>query len=152
MPKNAQGRCRIPDSSAHGALADERGGSMKMADGNGESVGSVGRFRYLDEIEQARNHMLYLWFLGPTVTHYRGLDGKRRIFSDFQPGRRGGQHRHSADLPQLERRLYVERIEHIFDGDVVRPVFLDDDAEALKNSRQPPGKRFTRRELDGATS
>src|SRR6266550_854549 len=125
---------------------------MEVTDGNGQSVGGIGRLRYFGQVKQARNHVLHLRLLRPTVTHHRRLDGKRRIFGDFQSGRGCSQHSHSSHLPQLQRRLHVERIENVFDGDVVGLVFLNDEAEAFENGRQPPGERFSWRKLDGSAS
>jgi len=51
---------------------------------------------------------------------------------------------------QFERGLYVDRIEHILDGNVVGPVFLDDDPRPSKivASRRA---EFTWRKFDRTT-
>src|ERR1700693_2930884 len=146
MPKKRQKR----PSTSHGALAYQGCRGVQMADGNRQSVGRVGRLGYFAEIEQARDHVLHLGLLCSAITHHGGLDGKRRILGNFQPGRGRGQHGHSTHLPQLERGLYVQCVEHIFDGNIVRLVFLNDDAEPLEDGRQPPRQGLAGRELDGA--
>src|SRR5205085_5782087 len=151
MPKNTRRVVSDTTSTSNCSLARKRRRRVEMADGNGQGVSRIGRFWNLIQVEQARDHMLDLLLLGLAVTDYRGLDGKWRILSDFQTRDGCGQHSDSTYLAQLESRFYVDGVEHVFDGNVIRPVFLDEQTETVKNYRQPPRKRFTRREFDSAT-
>ncbi len=83
------------------ALAFPGGGSVEMADGDGEGIGGVGGLGDLIEIQKTGDHLLHLVFFGAAVSNNRGLDGERRVSGDFESGGSGGEHGDSADLTEF---------------------------------------------------
>ena len=75
---------------------------VQVADGDGQSIGSIHRLRRFGKFQQSRDHMLHLLLFGASVPDYRGLDGERRIFGNFESGGRSCQHCHSAHLAEFE--------------------------------------------------
>ena len=75
---------------------------MQMANGNGERVGGIFRFRNLVEIQKASDHLLYLVLLGSPISDDRRLDRERRVLRNFQSGICGGQHGDTAHLSQFQ--------------------------------------------------
>src|SRR5437660_12508656 len=106
---------------------------MQIADGNSEGVGRICRLANLVQLEESRDHQLHLPLLRPSIPDDCGLDCQWSILSYLDPLRGSCQHCHSANLPQLQSGLDVHRIEHILDGDPVRPMLLNQAAEALEN-------------------
>ena len=126
--------------SCDGSLTAESPSGMKMTYRNGERVGSIHGFGRSGKFEQTDHHVLNLLLFGAPVSDDRGLDGQRRIFSDFESGGSSGQHRYAAHLPELERRLHVEGVEDVFDRDFIRLVFGDDRSQMSVNARQATGQ------------
>src|ERR1035441_7888538 len=138
--QRAPARCwtNAPASSAR-SLELERLRGVDVADGDGESVGGVGRFGRAVEREQAGDHELDLLLGGEAVASDGGLDGERRILGDGEIAGGGGQHGHSSDLTEFERGLGVGGEEDLLDGDAVggveghqRGEFRVDLGEALR--------------------
>ena len=57
--------------------------SFEMAQGDGQGVGGVGRFRDFLQVELRANHELYLAFVGVAVAGDRGFYFAGRIAADF---------------------------------------------------------------------
>src|SRR5580693_474940 len=131
-------------------LALARGGGVQVADGDGESVGGVGGFGNLIEVEEARHHLLDLMFFGAAVSDYGGLDGERRIFGDFESDGSGGEHGDSADLAKFESRLHIGGVENVFDGDAVGAMAKDEFLEADRDVRQAHRHGIARRNFNGS--
>ena len=123
---------------------------MEVADGDGEGVGCVVGLGRNGEVEEAGDHELDLVFFGASVADHGGLDGKGRVFGDFESGGGGGEHGDSADLSEFEGGLNVEGIEDVFDGDFVGQVLGDDRAEVHVDSGKAAGQRFAGGKFDGA--
>ena len=121
-------------------MANERGRSVQVADGNRQSIGGVGGLGRLSEIEKARDHVLDLLLLGFAITDDGGFDGEGSVFGDFESGGRGGEHRDAAHLTKFECRLHVERIENVFDRDLfgvmVENQSFKCDVDAIQAKRQ----------------
>jgi hypothetical protein len=73
------------------------------------------------EPEQQLHHLLHLLLLGAAVADDRALDLGRRVLDDGQPGLHGGQHRHAARVPELERAAHVAGVKEVLDGHAVGP-------------------------------
>ena len=115
--KKASSGLHPPTARWRTSVAEVCRWQMAMARASAASAGSGISLRLSRRVTMCCD----LRLLRPAITHHGGLDGKRRILGNFQPGRGRGQHGHSTHLPQLERGLYVQCVEHIFDGDIVRP-------------------------------
>src|ERR1700692_2108973 len=89
-------------------------------------------------------------FLGAAVSYDRGLDGKWRVFGDFESSGCGGQHGDSADLAKFEGGLYVGGVENILDGNAFGLMLSDELAQANRDTRQARGHRVTRGKFDGS--
>ncbi len=89
-------------------------------------------------------------FFGAAVSDYRGLDGERRVFGDFESGGSGGQHGDSAHLAQLQGRLHVGGVENVFDRDLVGLVLGDEFPKADRDAREARGHGVARGNFDGA--
>jgi len=104
-------------------------GGVDVADGDGEGVGGVGRFRGAVEAKEACDHELDLLLGGEAVAGDRGLDGERGVLGDGEVAGGGGEHGDSADLAELEGGLGVGGEEDLFDGDAVGGVEGDEGGE-----------------------
>jgi len=131
------------------SLPFERGRGVQMTDGDGERIGGVGGFGDLIELEETGDHLLDLMFFRFAVADNGGLDGERRVLGNFKAGGSRGQHGHSPNLPELEGRLNVHRIEDVFDGNAVGMVSGDEILECARDSGQAHGHRVARRNMDG---
>src|SRR5579862_1565327 len=127
---------RLGGLSCDSPLAIESRQSMEMADGNGQGVGGVRGFGRSGKLEQPDYHVLDLLLFSAPVADYRGLDSKRRVFSDFEAGRGSSQHGYAANLAEFESGLHVEGIEHVFDGDFIRLMLGDDGSQVHVDARQ----------------
>ena len=132
------------------ALAFPGGGSVEMADGDGEGIGGVGGLGNLIEVEQARHHLLDLMFFSAAVAHDRGFDGEGRVLGDFEPGGGGGQHGDSAHLAEFQGGFHVGSVENIFDGDTVGTVLGDEFLKTDGNAREARRHGIARGNFDGA--
>ena len=94
---------------------------MQMADGDGKSVSGVKRLRGSTQAQQARDHLLDLVLLSPAVADYGALDAKRRIFGNRATVNGSRQHSDAANLAQLQSRLGIHRVKHLFNRHRVRP-------------------------------
>lgn len=121
--------------TGEGLLTSNRGRGMQIANGNRQRVRGIGRLRHLLQPEQPRHHQLHLLLLCSAVTGDGGLDGKRSIFGHRELVGRSCQHGYSADLTKLQRRLYVYRIENVFNGHAVRAMLVDQSAKLVEDGR-----------------
>ena len=64
----------LPEDRALGDLEAGFNYLAARSDVDPQRIGSIGRLRYFAEVQQARDHVLYLWFLGPPVTNDCRLD------------------------------------------------------------------------------
>ena len=124
---------------------------MQVADGDGQGVGGIHRFRWVGKLEQASDHVLDLLFLGTTVADDRRLYGQRRIFGDLKARRGGCEHGHATDLAEFQGGFDVESVEDVFDRNLVRLMFGDDCAESSEDTGQTAGERFARGKLNRTT-
>ena len=73
---------------------------MDVADGDGESIGGIGRFGSGGQRKQAGDHELDLVLGGEAVAGDGGLDGERGVFSNGQSGGCGGEKSDAAHVAQ----------------------------------------------------
>jgi hypothetical protein len=143
-------RLGVSQSNLHWTLSIQGRSRMKVADRDGQSVGSVHGLGGGSEFEQARNHVLYLLFLGPAITNHGRFDGKRGIFRDLKSRSGGGQHGNAANLAQLQRGLDVQRVKHIFDGDLIGLMARDDFSQLGEDPGQTLRQRLSEGQLNRA--
>ena len=93
---------------------------MQMANSNRQGIRNIRRFGDLGKIQQPFDHVLDLLLLCASVTNDSTFDGKRRIFRDFQTGRRGRKHSYTTHLAKFQSGLDIKRVEDIFDGNFIR--------------------------------
>jgi hypothetical protein len=105
--------------STERTLQQQSLGSVYVADGYGQGVGGVRRFRHAVQREQAGDHELDLLLGSESVARDGGLDGERCVLSDWKPGRGGGEQGDSADLAEFERRLGVSGEKNFFNGNAL---------------------------------
>lgn len=125
-------------------LPFKRGGGMQVTDSDGKRVRSIHGLRRRRQAEQTCDHVLHLLLLGAAIADHRRFDGEWRIFRNLQSRGGGGQHGHTANLPQFQSRLHVQGVEHIFDGNLIRPVLGDNLAQLVEDAGQTPRERFVR--------
>lgn len=128
----------------------ECGARVQVADGDGQSVRGIGWLRDFFEPKQPRDHELHLLFFGFAISDDGGLDGERRVFSDFDLVRRSRQHGHAANVSELERGLHIHCVEDIFDGNAVRMKFENHPAEFVENRGKPRREWSLARDMDRA--
>src|SRR5437762_10374740 len=107
---------------------------MQVANGDSQSIGHVRGFRWRLQMQEPGYHLLHLLLLCPAVADHRGFDGEWRILRYFETVVRGSQHGHPAHVPQLERRLRVNRVEDVLDGNYPGLMQLDHPRELNKRS------------------
>ena len=106
-----------------------------MANGDRQSIRYVSGFGDGGEIEEAGHHLLNLMLFGPAVTDNCRFDRQRCILCNFQPGVGRGEHGDPTHLPEFKCRLYVRRVEDVFDGHAIWSVFRDELLQTLEDVR-----------------
>ena len=113
--------------------------SVQMANGDRQSVGGIGWFGNLDQVQQARHHVLNLRLLRAAVSNDRRLNRERCILSYVKAGRRSCQHGNAAHLSEFERRFRIDCVENFFNGYLVGLVSKNQLRQLLVDSRKTCG-------------
>ena len=108
---------------------------MRMGDGHRQRIGGVGLQLAL-EVEHDPDHVLDLHLVRAALAHHRQLHFLGRVFVHRQVAQHHRADRRAARMPELERRIGVARHEHLFDGDLIRPVGVDDFPQSLQQALQ----------------
>ena len=108
---------------------------MGMAEGNAQGVGLVQPHLALQAENQA-HHVLHLLLLGRAAAHQGLLDLARAVFVDGQLQGDGGGNGGTPGMAQLEGGRGVLGDEDLLDGDLVRPLLVDQGAYALEDLAQ----------------
>ena len=113
-----------------------------MTERNGKGVGGIGRLGYLAHAQKRAHHSLHLLLGGVPVTRDGNLYFSRRVAAHRDTLLRSGQQDYAANLGKPQCRFHVEGGEHRFEGDAVRPEFLDQFSEHGVNFAKAFGKMF----------
>src|SRR5215472_3909265 len=114
-----------------------------MAYCDGQRVGGIEWLGKSVEREQPRNHLLYLLLLGAAIAYDCALDAQRSVLGNRTAVQCCCQQGHASNLTELQCRLYVNRVEHLLDGDRIGPVVLQDAIQLTEHRRQPQRQRLT---------
>ncbi len=87
--------------------------------------------------QQPLDHGMDLVLVGAAGADHRFLDEPRRIFSDFEPGRRRCEQDHAACLAELEGRLRILVDENLLDCSTRGPEALEDVDQRPVQGYQP---------------
>ncbi len=121
-----------------------------VADRDRERVGGVIGPRQLLEREQGLDHPLDLVLGGAAGAADRGLDLLRRVGPARDPALAGGQHHDPAGLADGEGRAHVGPEVQLLDRNRLRPVLVEQLADAGVDDREPRGGVAGRAGLDHA--
>src|SRR6476661_8708872 len=92
---------------------------MQVTDRHGQRVGHVEGLRCLLQPEEQRDHLLDLVLLRAAVADHRALDLGWRVLDDVAARLDGGEHRHTAGVPEFQCAAGVGGVKQILDGDAV---------------------------------
>ncbi len=111
---------------------------MRVADRDGQRVSRIGTQPEVDA-QQLLDHVRDLGFFRAADSHDCELDGARRVFMHAERGGHGSERR-SASLAEFQCAVGVLGEEYAFDGDLLRPVQLDQLGDTAVNDAQPIGQ------------
>src|SRR5580698_1318683 len=124
----------VRELSGHCTLPAEGRASMKVADGDGQSIGGIHWRGGSRQTKKPGHHVLHLRLFSAAITNYRRLYGEGGVFGDFKSGGSSGQHGYTSHLAELQRRLDVKGVKNIFNGYFVGLMFGNDFTQLSKNS------------------
>ncbi|CEE76761.1 hypothetical protein XAC2852_590079 [Xanthomonas citri pv. citri] len=117
-----------------------RGGAhVGVSDGDRQCVGSVG-LQLAIQVEHDADHVLHLHLVGAALADQRQFDFFGRVLVHRQIAHDHRADRRAARVAELERRSGTLAHEHLFDRDFIRPIDLDQLAQALQQALEPLGE------------
>lgn len=96
-----------------------------MTDGHRQRIGSVVRFGNAVEREQRLDHLLYLKFLGVSMTNNGLFHQPGRVLMNRNRCSLGGKHGYAPNLSELQRYFDIGSKKAIFNGTSLRTVTLN---------------------------
>ena len=100
-----------------------------MAQGDGESIGGVGRFGEFAHLQKSANHNLHLALVGVAVTGDTGFDFAWRIAVNGNAALGSSEENDTANFGEAKSRAYVQGGEDGFDGKGVGGELVEQMAE-----------------------
>lgn len=122
---------------------------VDVADRDGESVGGISGFGCDFELEEARDHKLYLLLGGKAVADDSTLDAEGSVLGDGQAAVGSSEHGDAAHLAEFERALGVGREEDLFNGHDVRLPLLEKGGQLRVHLCETHGRVVLPGELNG---
>lgn len=109
---------------------------LQMAESDGESVCSVGRFRNFVHGKQCANKNLNVAFVGMAIAGDGSLYFARGIAENLDLMLRGGEKDNAANFGKAKRGLYIQGGKDRFHGNRVRRKFTNEAVEQRVNCFQ----------------